>query len=708
MGHVARCVMVVVVVAGCGGETPGPVASDAAAPNAVAQIANPVTLAPTVSANAPPAGAHLNYYGGRVLTNPKVVQVLYGSGTYISQLTSATPPSMASAYTQMVASGVFDWLSTEYDTTSPVYRLGRGTFEGVVQITPSRTGALLSDASIQAELTDQINAGKLAAPDNNRIYMVHFPSGIQISQGGGAKSCVQFCAYHGTFKMGAQDVFYGVMPSIAAPTCPCAYSTTTFTSQQAISSHELIEAETDAEVGLATVVGPPLAWYDPNNGEIGDICAGEAAATYVGTDGQTYTIQTEFSNALSACITNSDIADHCARNNGGCDPNATCTNQTLGRTCTCKPGFTGDGITCTDINECLTNNGGCDAHATCANTPGSRTCTCNAGWMGNGVTCMDINECLVNNGGCDVNATCTNTPGSHTCTCNTGFTGNGVTCTDINECLTNNGGCDVHATCTNTAGSHTCTCNTGWMGNGMICTDINECLTNNGGCDVNATCTNTPGSHSCACNAGFTGNGVTCTDINECLTNNGGCDVNATCTNTPGSHSCMCNTGYAGTGMTCTDINECLVNNGGCDTNATCTNTPGSHTCMCNTGYVGDGTTCSNCSVNNGGCDANAACAISGNTRTCTCSGGYTGDGITCADIDECTTGTASCDPNATCTNVPGGFTCTCNDGYTGDGMACMPKSQGGGCGCNTDGSGSMSLLGSLGVLGLIIRRRRR
>ncbi|MBL8940529.1 MAG: hypothetical protein JNM69_38645 [Archangium sp.] len=68
-------------------------------------------------------------------------------------------------------------------------------------------------------------------------------------------------------------------------------------------------------------------------------------------------------------------------------------------------------------------------NATCTNTPGSRTCACNAGYTGTGVTCSDVDECATNNGGCSANATCTNTPGSRTCACNSGYVGDGVTCT---------------------------------------------------------------------------------------------------------------------------------------------------------------------------------------------------------------------------------------------------------------------------------------
>lgn len=246
------------------------------------------------------AGAHLNYYGGRVIQNAKVVQVIYGAGTYLGNITGTATPTVASFYGSVLQSSYMDWL-TEYNTASPAQKIGRGTFSKKVTITPasSRNGSTISDAAIQAEISAQISAGKLPPADNNTLYMINFRKGQHITQGT-SSSCVGggFCAYHGTFKRGTQDVFYGVIPDFS-PGSGCDVGcggSTQFNNTTSVSSHEMIEAITDAEVGLATVVGKPLAWYDPANGEIGDICNGQQGSI------NGYTVQKEWSNQLNACI----------------------------------------------------------------------------------------------------------------------------------------------------------------------------------------------------------------------------------------------------------------------------------------------------------------------------------------------------------------------------------------------------------------------
>ena len=55
---------------------------------------------------------HVVNFGGAMVQHPKIVQVDYGGGVYLSEITRSisTPPSMPSFYLQFVSSGVNDWL----------------------------------------------------------------------------------------------------------------------------------------------------------------------------------------------------------------------------------------------------------------------------------------------------------------------------------------------------------------------------------------------------------------------------------------------------------------------------------------------------------------------------------------------------------------------------------------------------------------------
>jgi hypothetical protein len=190
---------------------------------------------------------------------------------------------------------------------------GFGTFAGLFQIVPAagNNGSTITDTQIQSELLSQISAGHLPAPvldaggNPNTIYMIYFPPGKTISQGG-SNSCQAggFCAYHGTTSslFNGKNVLYGVLPDMQAGSgCATGCGTsTTFGNYTSVTSHELVEAMTDAFVGIATVFGPPLAWYDMTNGEIGDICNAQQGSYTA--NGTTYTIQLEFSNAANNCV----------------------------------------------------------------------------------------------------------------------------------------------------------------------------------------------------------------------------------------------------------------------------------------------------------------------------------------------------------------------------------------------------------------------
>ncbi|XP_066022741.1 uromodulin-like isoform X1 [Pocillopora verrucosa] len=122
-----------------------------------------------------------------------------------------------------------------------------------------------------------------------------------------------------------------------------------------------------------------------------------------------------------------------------------------------------------DMDECKFNISDCDVNANCTNTYGSYKCTCKVGYTGDGRSCSDIDECKGNHS-CHVNAACMNTLGSHVCQCHAGYTGNGENCTDIDECQKNTHNCHLNATCQNMNGSFVCTCLFGFNGDGRNCT----------------------------------------------------------------------------------------------------------------------------------------------------------------------------------------------------------------------------------------------
>jgi len=175
----------------------------------------------------------------------------------------------------------------------------------------ANNGSTIDDTQIQAELLAQINAGHLPAPvldaagNVNTLYMIFFPPGKTITQGG-SSSCVGggFCAYHGTTSntLNSNHVLYGVMPDMQAGSgCSTGCgSSSVFGNYTSVTSHELAEAITDADVGIATTFAAPLAWYDMTNGEIGDICNAQQGSYTA--NGTTYTIQLEFSNAANNCV----------------------------------------------------------------------------------------------------------------------------------------------------------------------------------------------------------------------------------------------------------------------------------------------------------------------------------------------------------------------------------------------------------------------
>ncbi len=111
-----------------------------------------------------------------------------------------------------------------------------------------------------------------------------------------------------------------------------------------------------------------------------------------------------------------------------CHEDATCTDEDGSFRCSCRPGYEGDGLTCTNIDECAAGTDNCHSNANCTDEVGSYSCACGPGYVGDGLSCANIDECATGADTCHSDATCTDVDGSYTCTCRPGFEGNGSDC----------------------------------------------------------------------------------------------------------------------------------------------------------------------------------------------------------------------------------------------------------------------------------------
>jgi hypothetical protein len=232
---------------------------------------------------------HLKYFGGKVMSNPKVYVVLWGGGTYASQIARTSGPNIGSMLTQLTGGTYFDLLS-EYSAGGQV--IGRGSFAGVIHLSPlaSRDGSVIDDvADIQPELKYQIQVHHLPTPDANTLFMLFFPRGKVITMAP-FNSVDDFCGYHSYVPHLAYRLRYAVLPDMLSSACRALIPSrvTGLDMMTIVVSHELMEATTDPDLN---------GWYDFQNGEIGDICSFKFPPARIGA----YAVEMGWSNQQGKC-----------------------------------------------------------------------------------------------------------------------------------------------------------------------------------------------------------------------------------------------------------------------------------------------------------------------------------------------------------------------------------------------------------------------
>lgn len=250
--------------------------------------AMPVKQAPDILRPNIPASPNplLNYHGGAVISNVVVVQV-----NWTSAANQQVQSQMQSWFGSVLQSEYMDWLGSQYDTAGRGgnQHIGRGTFDSSHTITPSNGSAQISETDIGQELVSQLQAGKLPAPQfdahghSNTLYFFEFPPSVSLNLQGSYSSCQYFLGYHFTTTYQGKNVAFAAIPD-----CQQGWS-----EMQIVHAHELIEAVTDADVGVNDV-----AWNSDSQGgqEIGDLCNGKT-----GTVGGV-AVQLEYSNQDGNCV----------------------------------------------------------------------------------------------------------------------------------------------------------------------------------------------------------------------------------------------------------------------------------------------------------------------------------------------------------------------------------------------------------------------
>lgn len=235
------------------------------------------------------SNSNLTNHGGPTITNAHVIAIFWGSSWSSSDPISTSLAGFISKY----------GTSGEYNVITQYSGIQKSS------LASDSTSVFYDSTQPPTNVTDSIIQGEAAkyfakVGDVNAIYEVFLPKG-SYSSDGSSTSCggpnLQYCAYHGNFASGANDVKYGAMPYPSCAGCQSAGFSDTQNFEHFI-SHETREAVTDEDGN---------AWYDRRGYEADDKCAWSPTPftdSSVGTnaDGTGYAYQYEWSNANSGCV----------------------------------------------------------------------------------------------------------------------------------------------------------------------------------------------------------------------------------------------------------------------------------------------------------------------------------------------------------------------------------------------------------------------
>jgi hypothetical protein len=229
----------------------------------------------------PKSGTGILYHGGPIIPIQNVVAIYWASSAIYNGGPAPGTHGTGAQDASLVGFFLRNLGGSPYFNINTTYFDGSGArVQNVVQYTQywasntnvPASGSTVSDAQVQAKVVEGFTTGNLTY-DPATLYAVFSGSGVNLGGGFGT----QYCAYHGHFTNGSQDIKYAVMPHDADFVSGCT----------ALNGSPNNDFAADAEVNTLaheteeTTTDPDLnAWFDRRGFENADKCAWTFGTTY--------------------------------------------------------------------------------------------------------------------------------------------------------------------------------------------------------------------------------------------------------------------------------------------------------------------------------------------------------------------------------------------------------------------------------------------
>lgn len=222
--------------------------------------------------------------GGPVLTNPKVLPIMYASDTGATDVLAFLQELTSTSY---------------WSETTSEYGVGPLTVRPPVVLN-APPPASVSDAALEASLAANTTGENPSwgPADPSTIYLFVLPTGTIEKDSDGA-CCTEYDGYHYEATAGGMDVPYAV-------SCACPMfdgpGVTDLQERTVDMSHELVESATDPFPDSASAFtqedDADIVWTLVTDGEVADMCEFNDDANVV-PPGATYMVQRSWSNAAA-------------------------------------------------------------------------------------------------------------------------------------------------------------------------------------------------------------------------------------------------------------------------------------------------------------------------------------------------------------------------------------------------------------------------